>query len=44
MGEAGKTFVETRMINAFDAVELPLLDTNTMYLGRPEGYSDQKCE
>lgn len=44
MGEAGKTFVETRMINAFDAVELPLLDTNTMYLGRPEGFSDQKCE
>lgn len=44
MGEVGKTFVETRMINAFDAVELPLLDTNTMYLGRPEGFSDQKCE
>ncbi|WP_157970916.1 hypothetical protein [Pseudogemmobacter bohemicus] len=44
MGEAGKTFVETRMINAFDAVELPLLDTNTRYIGRPEGYSDQKCE
>lgn len=44
MGEAGKTFVETRMINAFDAVELPLLDTNTTYIGRPDGYSDQKCE
>lgn len=44
MGVAGKTFVDTRMINAFDAVELPLLDTNTMYLGRPEGFSDQKCE
>lgn len=44
MGEAGKTFVETRMINVFDAVELPLLDTNTRYLGRPEGFSDQKCE
>lgn len=44
MGEPGKTFVETRMINAFDAVELPLLDTNTTYIGRPEGFSDQKCE
>ena len=44
MGEPGKTFVETRMINVFDAGELPLLDTNTMYLGRPEGFSDQKCE
>lgn len=44
MGEAGKTFVETRIINAFDAAELPLLDTNTTYLGRPEGFSDQKCE
>lgn len=44
MGEAGKTFVDTRMINAFDAVELPLLDTNTMYLGRPEGFSNQKCK
>lgn len=44
MGEAGKTFVETRMINAFDAAELPLLDTNTTYLGKPEGFSDKKCE
>ncbi len=44
MGDIGKTFVETRMINAFDAGDLPLLDTNTMYLGRPEGFSDQKCE
>tara|TARA_R110001583_G_scaffold181899_1_gene339328 strand:+ start:29696 stop:30490 length:795 start_codon:yes stop_codon:yes gene_type:complete len=44
MGEAGKTFVETRMINVFDAAELPLLDTNTTYVGRPEGFSDQKCE
>lgn len=43
-GEAGKTFVETRMINAFDTDELPLLDTNTMYMGRPEGFSDQTCE
>ncbi|NSX54085.1 hypothetical protein [Parasulfitobacter algicola] len=43
-GEIGKTFVETRMINAFDAIELPLLNTNTTYLGRPEGFSDQKCE
>lgn len=43
MGADGQTFVETRMINAFDAVELPLLDTNTMYIGRPEGFSDQKC-
>lgn len=44
MGEAGKTFVDTSMINAFDAVELPLLDTNTTYLGRPEDFSEQKCE
>ncbi|RBW63036.1 DUF6694 family lipoprotein [Ruegeria sp. A3M17] len=44
MGDAGKTFVETKMINAFDAVELPLLNTKTRYIGRPEGFSDQKCE
>lgn len=44
MGEAGKIFIETRMINAFDALDLPLLDTNTMYLDRPKGISDQKCE
>jgi hypothetical protein len=44
VGDEGKTFVETRMINAFDAAELPLLVTNTTYLGGPEGFSNQKCE
>ncbi len=44
MGESGKTFIETRIINVFDAAELPLLDTNTTYAGRPKGFSDQKCE
>lgn len=44
MGEVGKMFVETRIINAFDEVEIPLLDTNTTYLGRPEGFSDRTCE
>lgn len=43
VGEEGQTFVETRMINAFDAVELPLLDTNTTYIGRPDGFSDMQC-
>ena len=47
-GEEGKVFVETRILNAFDADEMPLLDTNTIYVGKPdasqEGFSSKKCQ
>lgn len=47
MGEKEKLSVEASIVNAFDAEEMPLLDTNTIYIGKPqasqEGISAQKC-
>lgn len=47
MGEKEKLSVETSIVNAFDAEEMPLLYTNTIYIGKPqasqEGISAQKC-